>query len=383
MTSAEQQQWLADFQQWAGVSLPSIEAEWGAGAPELMKQGLTLVSAFSYGEQLASPIIRTHNYHPKFVKVLRLVCERIIKELQQRGVVQSGAADAASNVLVLTPTGEVNPQLLTRHVGRPTLKEQQARAIQAERERQASDAQQPPIFVSSPAIPAAPQTLSGTVMGGQMLHLDQLRGFMSPQLAKDIESIRELRALHASAAERAKTLADAQSATDPDPALKRKIAEYAQESRHYADQYTGIYARVDDEMATCYVRLKEDTAYQAEMQAKGYKIQELRTLLRPYYDKKGAAREAFKQKVIEAIMAADPKQAAKRKAEEERRNRITMIVKYLTRTDKANTPTRLATMAKRVEELATLIPEEQMQKYRDVLAYAQEHPAPTKKKSNP
>lgn len=385
MTADEQKQWLADFQQWVGVSLPAMEVEWASGSPELMKKGLELVSAFPYGDAFATPIIRTHNYHSKYLKVLRLLCERIIKELSQRGMVSNGTSRAGvsgASDLVLNENGEVNPSLLTKHIGRPTKREQQARAIHEERIRKAENLRQPSMFPESDiqASPAAPNTLSGTVMGGQMLHLDQLKCFMSPELSADVEKIRGLRAACASASERAKALADEQSSSNPDSKLQQKIAEAAQDARRYADAFTDIYARVDEEMASCYVRLKEDSTYMEAMQTKGYNLSELRTMLRPYFDKKGDDKEAFKQQVIEQINANDPKQAAERQAAAERKQHITMLIKYITRTDKPNSATRLATMAKRVEELAQYLPENEMQKYRDILADAQAHPAIKKSK---
>lgn len=376
MSPADQQQWVKKFQQWVAVYLPLLESDWNKESPDAMRQGLELISAFPYGSQFAEPILRQRSFHSKYVKVLRLACERIIKELRERGLVASEKvmADAAS--LVVLDSGEVNPSLLSRHVGRPTKMEQQARALQAERDRKASEAKQPPVFSDEDLMspPAAPQTLSGTIMGGQMLHLDQLRWLMSPELSKEVETIRSLRAAHAAAAERAKTLSDEQDMENPDPVLQQKIAEAAQEAKHYADLFTGIYMRVDDEMATCYVRFKEDTAYIERMQSRGIDPQEMRTMLRPYFDKKGSAKEAFKQKVIEQINANDPAQAAVRQAAAERKQRITAIIKYLTRTDKPNTPTRLTTMGKRIQELATLLPEEDMKKYRDIYANALANP---------
>ena len=82
------------------------------------------------------------------------------------------------------------------------------------------------------------------------MHLDQLKWLMSPDLANAIEAIRDLRTRQEDADATAKALA---LAGKPE----QEVAPYAEEAIRLTKQVEGIYERVDNEMATVYVRLKE------------------------------------------------------------------------------------------------------------------------------
>ena len=128
---------------------------------------------------------------------------------------------------------------------------------------------------------------------------------------------------------------------------------------------------VDNELAVVYVRLKEDTAFRASIEAQKVDPQQLRTTLRPYWDKV-EDKDAFKAKVIEDIKANDPEQKALREAEEKKKEQVDAIVKYLMRKDKPNTPKRIETMTQRYQALVELIGEEEAKPYLAVLNAAKE-----------
>lgn len=205
----------------------------------------------------------------------------------------------------------------------------------------------------------APDTVSGSVSGGSLFHLDQLKWLMSDALKEAVGTVRTLRATAAEAATKAKQMAEDGRKSDD-------IKPYAQRAIDDTEAYERIYERVDKEMATVYVRLKEDSRYIADMESKGVDIQQLRANLRPYFDKQDD-KELFKQQVIADIDANDPEQKAARAKEEERRAKVLNIIKYLMRKDKENTLHRVEEMKRRYQELIILAGEDYAKDYLPVV----------------
>ncbi len=348
MSLEERKEWMKSFQQWYGTVLPVIET--GSFAKNDFEKGLGYINTFPFTRSFVKEALRFRDYKSR-VRVLR-----------------SYADKAYQNAKTILGVSSVDPTLLVPHRGRPTKEEAAARAQKVEEERRQREANEETLFGKKLEIPtvdaAAPETVSGSLNGGQLLHLDQLKWLLSPDLQTAVEQVRDLRASAAEASTIAKTLADAGN-------TEEEIEPYTQKAIHDTEAYEAIYVCVDEELATVYVRLKEDTAFRASIEANKIDPQELRTTLRPYWDKV-ADKEAFKAKVIETIKANDPEQKAAREEAEKKKKAVGDIVKYLTRRDKPNTPKRIETMTARYNELVALIGEQEAAPYLAVLNAAKE-----------
>lgn len=359
MSPEDRKAWLSDYQQWVTEQLPTISTGGDSEQIKAFEHGLDLISAFSFCRSFVREV-RSFREYRGHVKHLRRLVDKVNVEVQKQSTVAVDLND---------------PALLRPHVGRPTKDEQAARAIAAERERKEREENEPSLFGTGASIPtvspAAPNTVSGSMGGGSMLHLDQLRWLMSDNLREAVDSIRDLRSQAAEAATRAKQMAE-------DGKPEEEVAVYAQQSAALTEQYENIYASVDTEMARVYVRLKEDSAFIDGMQKQNVDPSELRTQLRPYWDKV-EDKDAFKAEVIAFISDNDPAQAEKRKAEEERQEKIRAAIKYITRKDKENTPKRIEGIEARIKELVSLVGEEEAAPYYAILEAAKANPAPARK----
>lgn len=351
--------WFADYKQWVSLQLPTIVTVGDSEQVKAFERGLDLISAFSFCRSFVREVRSFHEYRGH-VKHLRRLVEKVNVEVRKSASVAVDLND---------------PALLRPHVGRPTKEEQAARALAAERERKEREESEPSLFGTGASIPtvtpAAPNTVSGSMGGGSMLHLDQLRWLMSDNLREAVDSIRDLRSQAAEAATRAKQMAE-------DGKPEEEVSVYAQRSAALTEQYENIYASVDTEMARVYVRLKEDSAFIDGMQKQNVDPSELRTQLRPYWDKV-EDKDAFKAEVIAFISDNDPAQAEKRKAEEDRQEKIRTAIKYITRKDKENTPKRIEGIEVRIKELVSLVGEEEAAPYYAILEAAKANPAPARK----
>ena len=353
MSAEERKAWLADYQNWYAEHLPVIEKAGNitSGIREQIEKGLNLMAAFPFCRAFVNEALRFKDYASR-KKLIRRYADKI-------------TADLKTSVPAVDLT---DPALLASHVGRPTKEEAAARAIAAEKERQEREAAEDTLFGKKADIPtidaAAPETVAGSMGGGTMLHLDQLKWLMSPDLANAIETIRDLRTRQEDADATAKALA---LAGKPE----QEVAPYAEEAIRLTKQVEGIYERVDNEMATVYVRLKEDTAFRASIEAQKVEVKALRSTLRPYWDKV-ENQEVFKAKVIEMIKESDPVQKEAREKAEAKKKAVDDIVKYLQRKDKDNTPKRIETMTARYQELVELIGEEDAKTYLPILEAAKE-----------
>ena len=354
MSAEERKAWLADYQNWYAEDLPAIEKAGviTSGIREKIEKGLNLIAAFPLFRSFVNEALRFKDYAGRR-KLIRRYADKI-------------TADLKTSVPAVDLT---DPALLVPHVGRPTKEEAAARAVAAEKERQEKEAAEETLFGKKADIPtiidaAAPETVAGSMGGGTMLHLDQLKWLMSPDLAQAIETIRDLRTRQENADATAKALAVAGKP-------EQEVAPYSEEAIRLTKQVEGIYERVDDEMATVYVRLKEDTAFRASIEAQKVDPKALRTTLRPYWDKV-ENQEEYKAKVIEMIKESDPVQKEAREKAEAKKKAVDDIVKYLQRKDKDNTPKRIETMTARYNELVELIGEEEAKAYLPVLEAAKE-----------
>ena len=257
--------------------------------------------------------------------------------------------DSALNDITADLGAAVAAPSFTPHVGRPTREEAAARAAAAAAEAERKENEQT-LFgrradIGAPApsafISGAPENLP---------HLDQLAFLLSPALREDVARVRDIRAAAAEASTRAKQMAE-------DGRPEEEVAPLAKEAAEKTEQYENIYAQVDNELAVVYVRLKEDKTFIDGIVQQGMKPDELRTILRPYWDKIGAEQDAFKAKVIADIDANDPAQAEARAKAAEQKEKIDSLTRYITRKDKPNTDTRIKGLDARMAELRPLISE--------------------------
>lgn len=217
------------------------------------------------------------------------------------------------------------------------------------------------------------------------LHLDQVKWLLSAPLQADVDNVRNMRATATAAAERAKLMA--QQGGKPE-----EVAVYAQQAADATKQYETVYGNVDRELAKVWLRLRYDEQYQKEMKDR-FKIDEngkvrLLSLLKPYHRKVTEADPAFETSVRQWIDDNNPEAVARRQAAAERKAKADAIIKYLRRTDKQPTKTRIAGMQEKLKELATLIGDEEAKAYQpfidktieDNKAYEQKKAAKKQKK---
>jgi len=227
-------------------------------------------------------------------------------------------------------------------------------------------------------------------MAQDKLHLNQLAWLMSPELAKRSETVQSLRVTAESASERAKLLAE-QGANEKD------IETYAQQAKEATEAYLSIYASVDEELAVLHKRLYLDLPFIEKFKTKfkGVDVEKVLYITRPYYEKvkdnekKNAEEMAKKglptidERIRAIIERENPEYAARMKAEEERKQEIADLLRYIKRKDKPNVKQRIETMEKRYARLVELLGEEEARTYRPIVDaaiedYEQNHKKPEK-----
>lgn len=206
------------------------------------------------------------------------------------------------------------------------------------------------------------------------LRLSDLAWLCSDDLKKRIETVRGLRVTAESASERAKTMADM-------GAKPEDIEPYAQQAKDATEAYLAIYAAVDEELAIQFKRLSLDQPYIDRFRArfKGVDIEKVLHICRPYYEK---IREQEKQRADEMakkgeltiderirllIETDNPEYAAKMKAEEEKKQEMQALHRYIMRKDKEASDERVKTMTERIERIRALAGDEVANSYLPVL----------------
>jgi len=193
------------------------------------------------------------------------------------------------------------------------------------------------------------------------LRLSDLAWLCSDELRQRIPTVQSLRVTAESASERAKTMADLGQPSE-------SIAPYAQQAKDATEAYLAIYAAVDEELAIQFKRLSLDQPYIDRFRArfKGVDIEKVLHICRPYYEK---IREQEKQRADEMakkgeltiderirllIERDNPEYAAKLKKEQEEKEEVQALVRYITRKDKGPSDERVKTMTARIERLREL-----------------------------
>lgn len=193
------------------------------------------------------------------------------------------------------------------------------------------------------------------------LRLSDLAWLCSDDLRKRIETVRALRVTAESASERAKTMADMGAAA-------KDIEPYAQQAKEAVEGYLAIYAAVDEELAIQFKRLSLDQPYIDRFRArfKGVDIEKVLHICRPYYEKVKENERADADRMAEkGILTIDerirllierdnPEYAAKMKAEEDRKQELQALHRYIMRTDKPASDERVKTMTERIARVREL-----------------------------
>ncbi len=206
-------------------------------------------------------------------------------------------------------------------------------------------------------------------MAQDKLHLNQLAWLLSPELAKRIATVQSLRVTAEAASERAKTLADiGQPATVIEP--------YSQQAKEATEAYLAIYAAVDEELAILHKRLylnepfKERFIKKHSTASQKVNIESILHVTRPYYEKMKSPELDLRIRTI--IEQENPEYAAKMKAEQEKKEELQQLHRYIMRTDKPASDERVKTMTERIERVRQLAGDEVANSYLPVLEKTKE-----------
>lgn len=420
MSAEEQLVWVNEFCSFANQTLPALQQRAGkfsADDVNQMKRFMRLLAVWPFASDYAAEAIRYGDYASRFYRFPFYV-SLIKKRLGER---LSVTEKEGKRYAIVDPTVPV------RRRGRPT-KEQVAARRQGEevtpddpgmeqqrriaemlgldvvvsnnhpreknnaelaeertKRQEAFDRQNPNLFDGDPPRPSLTQKThpdppcagrgneaqgAGSVAQEPQYRLTiaQKRIFLSDELARRSETIRELRGKMSAAAERAKTLADLHRP-------KKEIAEAAQESADALDALQYIYADIDRYLAAIFYRLQHDGPYRERFcQKYGYTDGNINDHLlhdlRLHYKKVQTA--AFDKQMAAIVERESPEYAAKVQADKERRDEQAAIIKYLRRQDKPNTLVRLNTMRERYQRLVELMGEEEAKPYLTFVRKAEE-----------
>ena len=195
------------------------------------------------------------------------------------------------------------------------------------------------------------------------LHLNELAWLCSKDLQERISKVRDQRTAFGDASQTAKVLAE--HGGNPD-----EIAAWAKKAEEAMKAYEATYAAVDEELAIVFARLQQDEPYKEKFckRFKGVDLVQIAHITRPYYDKLRSPE--FDLRIRTMIEQDSPEYAAKMKAEEERKQEVTDILRYLKRKDKPNVAQRIKTMETRYQRLIELLGEDEAKVYRPIIDVA-------------
>lgn len=185
------------------------------------------------------------------------------------------------------------------------------------------------------------------------LRLSDLAWLCSDELKARIQTVQALRVTAESSSERAKTMADL-------GAKAEEIEPYARQAKEAVEGYLAIYAAVDEEMAVLHKRLTVDVPFTEQFikkhstAVKKVNIETVLYMTRPYYEKVRKADPAIDARVKLAIEQDNPEFAARLAKEQEEKEEVSALVRYITRKDKGPSDERIKTMTARIERLREL-----------------------------
>ena len=428
MTPDEQLRYVTDFTSFIDKKLPALEQigdAWEQSTIKDFETGLRLLNAFQFARDFVDKAVRYGDYSAR-VHRIRIYVEKIKTEIA-KGLSLKGA-DGHTYALVA-------PSLPARRRGRPTKEEAAARLrgidvpkptdpemekqiiiarlmgievqvsnvapreknnaeLAAERAaRQAAyDQQNPSLFPPEPKKDAVaspttvPEPAEGPVLrqaqepsGAQTtvaelaeariindrLHLSDLAWLCSDELKARIEQVRAQRTVFGSASERAKLLAE--QGADP-----KTIAPYARQAEEAREAFESTYAAVDEALAIQYKRLSIDQPYIERFKArfKGVDLEKVLYITHPYYEKLKSPELDLRIRTL--IEQDSPEYAARMKAEEEKKQELQALHRYIVRRDKDASDDRVKTMTQRIERIRELAGDETADSYLPILEKTKE-----------
>ena len=225
----------------------------------------------------------------------------------------------------------------------------------------------PSSLLHQTSAPQAPQNLSmGEIyqerIENDRLHLSDIKWLCSKELQERIDMVRTQRTAFGDAAQAAKLLADR-------GADKEEIATYAKRADEAREAFESTYAAVDEELAVLHKRLSIDLPYIEKFKArfKGVDLEKVLHITRPYYEKMRKEEPAIDARIKLLIEQDSPEYAAKMKAEEEKKQELADLLRYLKRKDKPNVKQRIETMERRYARLVELQGEDEAKVYRPIV----------------
>lgn len=207
-------------------------------------------------------------------------------------------------------------------------------------------------------------------MAQDKLHLDQLAWLMSKPLQERVKLVQSQRTAAEAASERAKMLAEMGG-------KQEQIAEYAEQAKVATEAYLQTYADVDEELAVLHKRLYLDVPFVDgfKKRFKGVDIEKIQYITRPYYEKVKKESPEIDVRIRTIIEQENPEYAAKMKAEQEKKEEMQQLHRYIMRTDKPASDERVKTMTERIERVRQLAGDEVANSYLPVLEKTKEENA--------
>lgn len=325
---------------------------------EAFEQGLTLLESVPSAQAFVRDSHRFRDYHRRV--------RQLITSLQ---------------IIPIPATTEAK-----RHVGRPT-KEEQARYNEQQKQKALDEARQSLFPEIKPNVAVQPLTYAGIVanpngesIAATMPNLAQIRPFLSPALQQRVNTVRDLRNEMASKAEQAKTMAEAnEKSIQQNKGIlytEEEIALLATRATEIESEILlDIYMAVDREMGEVYLRLNQrngDPEYISYVE-KTFSLspQELRTQLKPFYEKAQERDPRFAASIAEKIAADRPEVKAARDKAAKHKAEADAIIKYIIRKDKPSTKARVKGLKERIDRLrqeyADIVTEDELTGYEAIL----------------
>ena len=207
-------------------------------------------------------------------------------------------------------------------------------------------------------------------MAQDKLHLDQLAWMLPKPLQERVKLVQSQRTAAESASERAKMLAEMGG-------KQEEIAEYAEQAKVATEAYLQTYADVDEELAVLHKRLYLDVPFVEKFKArfKGVDIEKIQYITRPYYEKVKKESPEIDVRIRTIIEQENPEYAAKMNAEQEKKEELQQLHRYIMRTDKPASDERVKTMTERIERVRQLAGDEVANSYLPVLEKTKEENA--------
>ena len=383
MTDEERLEWLQEFETFANASF-STKVNWDKETTEFFQKGLLLCTAFGYARPFVQQAMIFNDF-PKRVNQTGYIIKKIKNDISrgQVTVTPSGERIAYASALQKIkkrgrPSKEENTEnpdtatlcttLIARITGatlvtKPTQRELNNSELQ-ERKKQRDNSQSlfdmpsspekedsPKDSVSQQKVSDETETTKGENDSDNKLSLKSLAPLLSPALQEKLKDIQSIRAAAASAAEKAKLLAEQKADADA-------IQPFATEATTKTEEYLAVYDEIDSELATLYLALTHYPSFVTDIQKKLKAIQkdsieELQQLLLPYYTKMSKYPE-FEPSALDFIAKNTPEAKLSQLHEKERKKKVAALLKYIKRTDVPPSAKRAKGLRRALEDLSAL-----------------------------